>query len=59
MVVEPMNAAQELPWRDFADSVIHAGVERLWQTSAYIGAYGDLESAKIASCVRRWEEGAD
>ncbi len=59
MVVELMNAAQELLWRDFADSVVRAGVERLWQPSAYIGAYGDLESAKIASYVRRWGNATD
>ena len=59
MVVELMNVAQELLWRDFADSVVRAGVERLWQPSGYIGAYGDLESAKIASYVRRWENGAE
>jgi REP element-mobilizing transposase RayT len=58
MVVELMNAAQKLLWRDFADSVVRAGVERLWQPSAYIGAYGDLESAKISAYVRRWEDGA-
>lgn len=56
MVVALMNAAQELLWRDFADSAIHAGAERLWQPSAYIGTYGDLESAKIAAYVRKWED---
>jgi REP element-mobilizing transposase RayT len=56
MVVALMNTTQELMWSDFPDSVIRAGVERLWQPSAYIGTYGDLASAKIASYVRRWEE---
>jgi putative transposase len=58
LVVALMNAAQELLWKDFADAVIRAGVERLWQPSAYIGTYGDLESAKIAAYVRRWEDEA-
>jgi hypothetical protein len=35
--------------------VIPARVERLWQPSAYIGSYGDLESIKIAAYVRKWE----
>ena len=56
MVVAWMNAAQELSWSDFPESVIRAGVERLWQPSAYIGAYGQLESAKIAAYVRKWED---
>ena len=59
MVIALMNAAQELLWSDFPDSVIRAGVPRLWQPSAYIGAFGDLESAKIAAYVRQWEEQAD
>jgi REP element-mobilizing transposase RayT len=50
-----MNAAQELMWKDFANLVIPARVERLWQPSAYIGSYGDLESIKIAAYVRKWE----
>ena len=56
MTLALINAAQELLWRDFDQSVIRAGVERLWQPSAYIGSYGDLESAKIASYVRQWED---
>jgi REP element-mobilizing transposase RayT len=55
VVVTLMNAAQELIWKDFANSVIRGRVERLWQPSTYIGSYGDLESAKIAAYVRKWE----
>lgn len=55
MVVALMNAAQERMWRDFPDAVIRAGAERLWQPSAYLGAFGNLEAAKIAAYVRRWE----
>lgn len=55
-VVALMNAAQELLWTEFAESAIRAGVERLWQPSAYIGSCGDLESAKLAAYVRRWED---
>jgi hypothetical protein len=36
--------------------VTQARVERLWQPGAYIGSYGDLQSAKIAAYVRQWEE---
>ncbi len=55
MVVALMNAAQEHMWSHFPDTVIRAGVERLWQPSAYLGAFGDFESTKIAAYVRRWE----
>jgi len=59
IAVDLMNAAQQLMWKDFADSVIRAGVERLWQPSAYLGSYGELESAKIAAYVRRWQQRAE
>ena len=55
VVVALMNASQELIWKDFANSVIRGRVERLWQPKAYVGSYGDLESAKIAAYVRKWE----
>ncbi len=54
LVVALMNASQEMMWSDFDDVVIRAGVERLWQPSAYIGSYGELESKKIGAYVRRW-----
>jgi len=54
IVVTLMNASQEAMWKGFADSVIQARVERLWQPSAYIGSFGELESAKIAAYVRKW-----
>lgn len=57
IVAALMNASQERMWSDFSDSVIRAGVERLCQASAYIGSYGDLESAKIGAYVRKWEQG--
>ncbi len=56
LIVELMNAAQELMWAEFANSIVRAGAERLWQASAYLGSYGDLESPKIARYVRQWEE---
>lgn len=55
IVVDLMNVAQEVMWKEFANSVIRARAERLWQPSAYIGSYGGLESAKIAAYVRKWE----
>lgn len=57
LVVAMMNAAQALCWADFEVTVIRAGVERLWEPSAYVGAYGDLESKKIAAYIRQWEAG--
>jgi len=57
ITVALMNESQDLMWGSFSDSVIRAGVERLWQASAYIGSYGNLESAKIGAYVRRWKQG--
>jgi REP element-mobilizing transposase RayT len=56
LVTVLMNTAQELCWKDFGPSAVRAGIERLWQPSAYLGSYGDLESPKIAAYIRRWEE---
>jgi REP element-mobilizing transposase RayT len=56
LVLGMMNAAQELLWEEFAESVIRAGADRLWQSSAYIGLYGDAQSAAIAAYLRRWEQ---
>lgn len=55
LVVALMNASEELMWKDFSHSVIQARLERLWQPGAYIGSYGDIESAKIGAYVRKWE----
>lgn len=47
-----MNAAQEFVRRDFSDLIIRAAAERLWQPSAYLGSYGELETKKISSYLR-------
>lgn len=57
IVVGMMNAAQETMWAAFADDVVRAGVERLWQCSAYIGSFGELSSNAISAYVERWERG--
>ncbi len=50
-----MNSAQNLMWEKFEGDVVRAKLNRLWQASAYVGSFGDLRSAAIASYVRRWE----
>lgn len=55
LVLNMLNAAQELLFEEFAEPVIRAGIDRLWQPSAYVGSYGNSESAAIAAYVRRWE----
>jgi REP element-mobilizing transposase RayT len=54
-----MNAAQDIIWRRFDREVIQAGVERMWQPSAYVGSFGDLTSNAIGAYVRQWEEDED
>ncbi len=52
--VELMNAAQEFAFTELAQSVIEAGVERLWQPSAYLSGYGDLASGQIRAYIENW-----
>jgi REP element-mobilizing transposase RayT len=49
-VIELMNVSQELMKRE----LISAGVDRLWQPSAYVGSYGDLASAQIRKYIENW-----
>lgn len=55
LVVVLMNAAQEIVFERFGDSVIRARVERLWQPSAYLGSYGELTSPAVRQYIRNWE----
>jgi len=55
VVVSLMNAGQEIVWSEFDHDAIQAGVERLWQPSAYLGSFGDLTSNAISAYVARWE----
>jgi REP element-mobilizing transposase RayT len=55
--VELMNAAQELACSTLTRSVIEAGIERLWQPSAYLSSYGNLASARIRTYIDNWVKG--
>ena len=55
VIVRLMNESQQLMWQRFDDSVIRAGVERLWQPIAYPGSYGDLASPQISRYIQDWE----
>jgi REP element-mobilizing transposase RayT len=55
---ELMNCSQELMWERHADSVVRAGVDRLWRPSAYVGSFGDLSSNAISAYLKRWAESA-
>jgi REP element-mobilizing transposase RayT len=55
LILELMNGSQEFMWHRYAGSVLRAGVERLWQPSAYLGSFGDLESSRISSYVKHWK----
>ncbi len=59
LVVELMNAAQQVIFEKFAGAAIQARVERLWQPSAYIGSYGDLASPQISKYVQNWSGESD
>ena len=52
VVVMLMNSAQEI----MTNQMVRAGLDRLWQPSAYIGSYGDLASAQIKKYLEGWEK---
>jgi REP element-mobilizing transposase RayT len=54
LVMELMNAAQQVIFERFPEAAIQARLERLWQPSAYIGGYGDLTSPQISKYIRNW-----
>ena len=43
IIAELMNLAQEV----MQNSLIVAGLDRLWEPSVYLGAYGDLASPQV------------
>jgi REP element-mobilizing transposase RayT len=49
-----MNAAQQLVFARSAPEVIRAGVERLWQPSAYVASIGDLATPQVQQYIRNW-----
>jgi putative transposase len=54
LVVELMNSAQQVIFERFAEAILPARVERLWQPSAYIGSYGDLTSPQIRKYIHNF-----
>jgi len=56
LIVALMNEAQRTMWEGFADRVIHAGIERLWQPSAYLGSFGDLATAQVQHYLENWRD---
>jgi REP element-mobilizing transposase RayT len=54
LLVELMNAGQEVMADECPASLIQAGVERLWQSSAYIGSFGELATPQIRRYLENW-----
>jgi REP element-mobilizing transposase RayT len=50
-VVNLMNSAQAIMKRE----LITAGLNRLWQPSAYVGSFGDLASPQIRKYIEGWK----
>lgn len=46
-----MNAGQEV----MSKELVAAGLNRLWQPSAYVGSYGDLASPQVRKYIRDWK----
>ncbi len=51
VVIELMNSAQGV----MQNELVRAGIDRLWEPSAYIGSYGDLSSSEIRQYIEGWE----
>ncbi len=54
LVTMLMNSAQDFMWERFREHAIEAGIDRLFQPSAYIGSYGDINSRAIKSYLNNW-----
>jgi len=55
VAVTLMNAAQDLMLNQFREHLIQAGLDQLWQPSAYLGSYGDVTSKAVTGYMRKWE----
>lgn len=52
LVVTLMNAAQQV----MSNELIRLGLSRLWQSSVYLGSYGDLASSQIVKYIDEWKK---
>jgi len=52
IVLGLMNSAQEV----LSKELVANGLNRLWQTSVYVGSYGDLASAQVRKYIENWEK---
>src|SRR6185503_7292474 len=52
LVVKLMNSAQEV----MSNELLRLGLDRLWQSSVYIGSYGDLASSQIKKYIDEWKK---
>ncbi|HKE56473.1 MAG TPA: IS200/IS605 family transposase [Pyrinomonadaceae bacterium] len=52
IVVGLMNSAQEV----LSNELTGAGLERLWQTTVYVGSFGSLASAQVRKYIENWEK---
>jgi REP element-mobilizing transposase RayT len=53
IVLGLMKSAQEV----LSKEMIAAGLDRLWQTSVYVGSYGNLASVQVRKYIENWERG--
>jgi len=54
VVLGLLNDAEVLMHREFPEHLIQAGGSRLWQPSAYMGAYGNVTSATVKKYISHW-----
>jgi putative transposase len=56
LVTDLMNAAQDLMHHELPESLIRAGVDRLWQPSAYFGSFGQLREGELRKYLDDWRD---
>jgi len=49
-----MNAAQAVMFEEFPEVMIRYGSDRLWETGAYVGSFGDINSKAVREALQRW-----
>ena len=54
LALKMMKAAEDLMRAEFREHLIQAGLDDLWQPSAYLGSYGDVTSKVVTGYMRKW-----
>ena len=54
LVVRLMNVAQTVMFERFPEVVIRYSANRLWESGAYVGSFGELSSRAVRAAIEEW-----